>query len=232
MIIATVKTFEDKSPGGDKLWYVITDEKGHTHNIFSSNVPDLASKRDIMQPGCTVKLTKVKNKDNPKWWDTIKIEQGTASDAVNNDKSGTFAESALRQRSIEKQNALTNAVNLWCAVISKSTSAIDPVAVEDKVLKTADKFYEHTSTKAPPPEKEKDEPLFEGPPKYSIKTQFDYEKSVKTLAGKLGFTTIKHLSEFISANSKMLPGTAWKSYDDGLKAIFIALLQKEVENRG
>jgi Rieske Fe-S protein len=149
---------------------------------------------------------------------------------------GSFAQFMITRKSIERQNALTNAVSFWSAIIAKSTSAIDPASVEDKLLKTADKFYEHTSTKEKPEQKEdiKDDPLFDEKPTehYSFKTQADYEASVKTIAGKLGFTTVKHLSEFIANNSKMLPNTAWKSYDDGLKGIFIALLQKEAENKG
>jgi len=217
-MIVTIKRVEDAAKDDHSWKYIIYDKDGSEKKkaVFDTKFYPL------LVEGATIDI---ELKKNDKYWDIVNIKPSTAQAAVNNDKSGTFAESALRQRSIEKQNALTNAVSLWAAIISKSDL---PDKIEDMVLATADRFYKHTSAKGQSADKPEDEPLFEE--RYSIRTQPEYEESVRKLAHKLGYTTVKQLSEFITRNSPMLPDTAWKAYGDGLKGVFIALLQKEAEN--
>jgi len=223
-MIITVKNFEDKT-NNEGAWYAITDERGKVRQLFNRKIADLEAKREFLQPGMTVDLElraegKYKGSDGQMYpnWIVTDVKPSTAAAAVNADKSGTFAEASIRQRSIERQNALTNAVNMWAA-LGKS---FDPTVLEDEILKTADRFYAHTSGNDNTPSPTET---------YSFKTQFDYEQSVKKLGNELGFKTISDLNKFILHNSPMLPNTAWKSYDDGLKGILIALLAKEVENK-
>ncbi len=134
-MIITVTDFNDKSTSPEKIWYAVTDEKKRVHNLFSSLIPDLASKRDILNIGLTVKFTKIKDVTNPgkNWWNVIDVEAATATQAVQEDKSGSFATENIRQKSIERQSCLGRAVDLY--------SCCEDVSLV-KILNTAEIFYD------------------------------------------------------------------------------------------
>lgn len=132
-----VKSFEDKSPGPDKAWYVVIDEADRKHNLFSSLIPDLANHKSHLQPGCSVHLKKVKNKDNPKFWDTVAVEQVvTPGPAEVKTDGGAYASQDMRNRSISRQSARRDAVTYYQ----------NKVAAPYEILTLADQFYEWETT--------------------------------------------------------------------------------------
>ena len=130
-MIITIKHVEVKTKGENE-WRTVTDENDKTHNIFSQ----LKDTWPLLVEGATVELVKRKNEHNPKFWDVVDVKPSGVKEAVQQDKSSDFATFHMRQTSIERQNALTNAVNYGIA--NKMPAG--------EVLLTAGVFYDWTSS--------------------------------------------------------------------------------------
>jgi len=225
-MIVTIKKVEDSSKN-DRVWKTIYYDKDGAEKkkpVFDAKFYPL------LVPGATVELDLKKNGE---YWDVMDIRPSTAQAAVSADKSGTFAESNIRQKSIEAQNALNNATELVIAFFKDKLPDLTFPQEVNKVLDTRDWLLLGAAAVEPEKQPEiKDEELFPEPEKFSIKTQADYEAAVKDLGGKLGFKKMSDFNAFLNRNIEMLGSTAWKAYDDSLKIMLISLLQKEVENKG
>ena len=137
-----------------------------------------------------------------------------------------------RQRSIERQNALTNAIN-FCARLKYDPLTPTIESVRD-VLTVADMLVNWTSqgiipipqTEAVSSPAQEEKPTGE---QINLKGA-GYEDTVKNMGRSLGFTTIKHLADFMKANAKVLQNrTDWKSFDADLQYALVTLLQAEIE---
>ncbi len=103
-----------------------------THKRVFDNIPGY----DLCKEGSTVALSFEKIvKDGKEYFNVVKVERSTATEAVQQDKSSDFATFHLRQTSIERQNALTNAVNY----------NMNRTVGEAEILETAEIFYNWTS---------------------------------------------------------------------------------------
>jgi len=144
--IITVKDFQE-SPKGDSMWYHVVGEDGKKHTLKDEFLKDkhsnILSIKPLVQPGYTCELIKeqhgtydFKGKEYPNM-EVIEVKASTTQqavkEAVEKDKSSDFATFHLRQSSIERQNALTNAVN------SRMRDTVTGV------LELAETFYNWTS---------------------------------------------------------------------------------------
>lgn len=107
-MIITVKHFEDKS-NEKGVWYLITDENDKSHHLFGTKIPELLSKRPLLNEGHTVELVKVKNPDNAKFWDCVDVKSATVTEAVQKDQSSKYATNATRSNEIG-QHVATKAI--------------------------------------------------------------------------------------------------------------------------
>ncbi len=148
-MIITVKSLREVKEG----WYELTDENDKKHNLFANKIPDLDA--SLLYEGAILELKKEKQgvyaakdgtmKDN---WITVAVKPSTVKEAVEKDKSSEYATFHMRQDSIEKQNALTNAVNFWAGRFT----GVDFNADERTVLHTAETWYNWVNKGIIPPD--------------------------------------------------------------------------------
>lgn len=137
----------------------------------------------------------------------------------------SFAEFHLRQKSIERQNALTNAVTFWTKTNTGEIST-------QQILYTAEDFFLWTSQGLIPTSTQKAvEPLPSLPQSVteaSVKTPEDYKKSVNDLCQKLKWKT-SNFKAFLEANKNKLGGTDFATFTDTQKVLLIKLMNDELK---
>ena len=238
MDITITKVIDESK--GEHTWktiYYNDAGKEHKKAIF------LKDKYDLLYPGAYVDLVLTQNGFRTyegrqvKNWEITDIKPLAAAPPVAEPRHTEPAVTVTsrpddpRQRSIERQNALTNAVD-FCARLKYNPLTPTIESVRD-VLTVADMLVNWTSQGIIPiPQTEAvSEPLHEEKPSDVINLKgAGYEDTVKNMGKSLGFTTIKHLADFMKANAKVLQNrTDWKSFDADLQYALVTLLQAEIE---
>ncbi len=130
----------------------------------------------------------------------------------------SFAEFHLKQKSIERQNALTNAVTFWAIYTEKSINDILDTA-EHFVGWTADGIKPTTKVTPAAPQQSTEA---------SVKTEEDYKKSVNSLCQKLKWKTA-NFKVFLEANKNTLGGTDFAAFTDSQKVLLIKLMNEEAK---
>lgn len=220
-VIVTIKKVADESKGDNKWKTIYYDKDGEEkHKAIL-----LKEKYDLLVAGSTIEIIYSKEKNARGYLDIVDIKPATAQQAVSEDKSGDFATFHLRQKSIERQNALTNAVNFWAVYTEKSIGDI---------LDTAEAFVGWTAegikptSKPMPPTLQQAREAFDALPSMSAKTPEDFKKSVNDFC-RTNKWTKKDLENFMKAHEKKIGKTDVSLLDTTEQVILLSLLSKEVK---
>ncbi len=234
-MILTVTKFEDKT--NDKgAWYEITDEKGKRHQLFGNKIPDLLSKRPLVQEGMTCKLIKVQNGfreyDGKQIanWETVDVELGTVAEAVKKEESSQYTYRYFEQMQMNRRTALMQAVQVYC---TEGVREFSVLSIAEDFVNWLEKGEIPTNTPiASPVEAESPYPPVSDtktPKGLDLTSDEAYQKTVSKIYKDSGWTAVR-FTEFINTNKDKWGGKVkWKELIPGERIIFVNLLQKEAK---